>query len=674
MDTEVKDQIDLFAERGKRKIRYFCILYFVFIFLGVLIMYMLSGGRVEKYKDSYIAMATLLGIFLFLMLILNLASAWRLRKEKQKFTREELKRINREAAKGPKWEHILVTHDVVAYHLGIRVILIPVKDIIWIREWWPTSTDRPASISSVNTGKYISVRTRDGMPYHIPNNIKKFDVWAYFVSMVTDRRPGVIIGRDDKWAKTTKREFRDMVEEVDAEGTTDAAELEMIYHVEQNYALYRSGIGDSRPTEVKLMLFIMGTYLVSIFLFQMSALYMKHSDLIKQELLIRIWKGFGIGAILLLPVIVTIICFVKNIVLNKERITNGIDFLIYALFALITFGPTLGYAAMVQEQIRPVDAVKEWKLYESGKLDTSAYEGKEETSKELTEFADHWEYGEWTYAKHPEVYGYDQLSKEEQADFDLLYSDLLIEGLESVESVRAFDLPYPVDKAMFDRINGLYQCNHKYNHCEQYQYEYYEEDEPYGQYQYESKEEDEPLKTYAVINYQVGDAFYNYNNIYQQTTEKIAAKIPDQLSDEEKVKWIAQYLTKQVEVCKREDWMKNTDHSKEAGTWEYKRGLLTDSGYGALVMNIASEQGFMEAFGMIARKAGIYTIAAMNESAGCYWNLVLIDGSWKAIDVCAMAREPEKRDHYYLVSNTEMEEWLQVQGTYGGNTSIPLPE
>lgn len=657
MDTEVKDQIDLFAERGKRKIRYFCILYFVFIFFGVLIMYVLSRGRVEEYKDSYIAMATLLGIFLFLMLILNLAGAWRLRKEKQKFTREELNRINREAAKGPKWEHILVTHDVVAYHLGIRVILIPVKDIIWIREWWPTSTDRPASISGVNTGKYISVRTRDGKPYHIPNNVKKFDVWAYFASMVTDRRPGVIIGRDDKWAKTTKREFQDMVAEVDEEGTTDAAELEMIYHVEQNYALYRSGIGDSRTTEIKLMLFIMGSYLVSIFLFQMSSLYMKHSDPIKQELLIRIWKGFGIGAILLLPVMVTIICFVKNILRNKERITNGIDLLIYAFFALITFGPTLGYAAMAQEQIRPVDAIKEWKLYESGKLDMSAYEEKGETSKELTEYADHWEYGEWTYAKHPEVYGYDQLSREEQADFDLLYSGLLMEG---VESVRAFELPYPVDQTMFDRINGLYQCNHKFN--------------LYEQYEYESNEEDGILKTYAVINYQKGDALYNYSNIYQQTAEKIAAEIPDQLNDEGKIKWISEYLMEQVKIYKRADWLEATDHGKKTGTLEYERGIQSDSGYGALVLNMASEQGFMEAFGMIARKAGIYTIAAMNESARRYWNLVSIDGSWKAINVYAMTKLPEKQDHYYLVSNAEMEKWLQVQGTYGGNTSIPLPE
>lgn len=77
---------------------------------------------------------------------------------------------------------------------------------------------------------------------------------------------------------------------------------------------------------------------------------------------------------------------------------------------------------------------------------------------------------------------------------------------------------------------------------------------------------------------------------------------------------------------------------------------------------------------MIARKAGIYTIAATNEKARRYWNLVLIDGSWKAINVYAMAKLPKKQDHYYLVSNAEMEKWLQVQGTYGENTSIPLPE
>lgn len=312
---------------------------------------------------------------------------------------------------------------------------------------------------------------------------------------------------------------------------------------------------------------------------------------------------------------------------------------------------------MAHEQICPVDAVKEWKLYESGKLDTSAYAEEKEISKELTEYADHWEYGEWTYAKHPEIYGYDQLSREEQADFDLLYSGLLTEG---VKSLRAFDFPYPVDQAMFDRINGLYQCNHKFN--------------LYEQYEYESNEEDGVLKTYAVIIYQKGEALYNYSNIYQQTAEKIAAEIPDQLNDEGKIKWIAEYLTKQVEVYKRADWLEATDHGKKTGTLEYERGIQSDSGYGALVLNMASEQGFMEAFGMIAGKAGIYTIAAINEQERRYWNLVSIDGSWKAINVYAMTKLPEKQDHYYLVSNAEMEKWLQVQGTYGGNTSIPLPE
>lgn len=117
------------------------------------------------------------------------------------------------------------------------------------------------------------------------------------------------------------------------------------------------------------------------------------------------------------------------------------------------------------------------------------------------------------------MYGYAQLSKEKQADFDLLYSGLLVE---EVERVRAFELPYLVDQTMFDKINSLYQCNHKFN--------------LYEQYEYMSDEEERILKTYAVIYYQKEDSLFNYSNIYQNTAEGITEKIPGHLDDEGKVK------------------------------------------------------------------------------------------------------------------------------------------
>lgn len=81
----------------------------------------------------------------------------------------------------------------------------------------------------------------------------------------------------------------------------------------------------------------------------------------------------------------------------------------------------------------------------------------------------------------------------------------------------------------------------------------------------------------------------------------------------------------------------------------------------------------MEAFGLIAEKAGIYTIAAMDNENHHYWNLVQVDGQWKAINLYEMDRSADQKEQYYLVNNEEMEEQLDAKAIYGisGWTSLP---
>ena len=69
-----------------------------------------------------------------------------------------------------------------------------------------------------------------------------------------------------------------------------------------------------------------------------------------------------------------------------------------------------------------------------------------------------WEIGDIIVPKNPQIYGYDQLTEEQQKDFDLLYSDLM---QKDVEGVRVFYLPVPIEKKEFEQINALYDCNHQ---------------------------------------------------------------------------------------------------------------------------------------------------------------------------------------------------------------------
>lgn len=67
---------------------------------------------------------------------------------------------------------------------------------------------------------------------------------------------------------------------------------------------------------------------------------------------------------------------------------------------------------------------------------------------------------------------------------------------------------------------------------------------------------------------------------------------------------------------------------------------------------------------MIAREAGIYSTAAMDDDECKYWNLVKIDNRWRAINVYAMAKE-ENKDIYFLIANSDMEKYMEAKATYG---------
>ena len=80
-----------------------------------------------------------------------------------------------------------------------------------------------------------------------------------------------------------------------------------------------------------------------------------------------------------------------------------------------------------------------------------------------------------------------------------------------------------------------------------------------------------------------------------------------------------------------------------------------------------------QTFGAIAKKAGIYSIAVMDDDSNQYWNLVKVGERWLAVNVGAMAESTGNRELYLLVSNEQMEKKLEAKGTYGMSKYFELP-
>lgn len=744
----MEDQIKLFAARSRRKLIHFCQMYLIFIFFGIAIIYLLSNGNVEKYRDYYIALGSIAGIFAVLMIMIYFLSRRGLQKQLKMFSSEEISRINREAAKGPRLEHVLITQDVIAYAMGIRTVLIPVRDIIWIKRRRVVRANmihaKGMLFPMASSERYIDIRTRDNKEYHISNNVNdelETEIYNYLVFTVRMKRPCVLVGWEEDWNRIKKDEFQEIVERVDAVGEEDPGEVEMLYNLEHLYELCRSGIGDSRPSEVKLMAAVVVSYFAAFFLFQKPELFLHSSNPLKVDLFSRIFQTFVVGFVMFLPVIFVLVCFVKTVILDKERTITQVLMAVYFVFAIISVGSFAGFVLMTDERVHGVEAVSDWQAYAEGELET--YEGTlvsttspvvnqiriltekkyqyfqgEQTAfryypeyctmpdlmqqsyrvtytprlrilvslidangnerlalseanvkrqqeayekylqKEKKKYADFgiWIVGDIIFPKNPQIYGYDSLTEEQQKDFDLLYSRILQKG---VEGTRVFYLPAPLKKKEFNEINALYDCNHKYDAFEQYTYK---------------TDDGESVEKAYVSRTTYSEEVYNsYSTKYWKRAKKIASGMPDGLNIEKKVAWISDYLLKHVKVFDYSSWLDKTNDGQKKSSPEYEKGILSDTGYGALFYGIASGQGYMEAFGMIAQEAGLYSIAAMDSDEGKYWNLVRIDEKWRAVNVYAMARDKD-RNKYLLITNASMEKYMEAKATYGMSERFACPD
>lgn len=742
-----EDQIVLFAERGRRKAKIGCRVYVIFIAFAFTFMYLLSGGNLEEYRTFFLGFGILTAVTLLFSFIAYLGCSHNLKKEKEQFSNEELMRINREAAKGPRLEHIMITQDVIGYHIGIRTFLIPVRDIVWIRQREKTHVHHIGEkfLPMGERVSFVDIRTRDGAIHHISSNLRtelEQEVYNYLAFTIKMRRPGVLIGSEEKWNHVSKEEFQAIVKQVDGIGTRDASNVEMVYNMERLYGLCRSGIGDSRNTEVKLIAAVAVSYLVAFFLFHYSDSIVRFDNLLKQDLFTRMFQTFFAGIFVLLPPVFVIGSFFKNVLFDKERNPSLLRLVVYFMFGFLTVSYFLIFVMMTKQDVQGVGAFQDWCAYANGRMET--YEGillqtdspaedginivKEEKYQyaevgdtyfayytdclvepnlmqsdyrvsytphlrimvsmtdnydnervalqhsdmeklqesfrqsieaEKEKYVDQntWQGGDMVFAKQEQIYGYDELNEDEQMDFDLLYSEIYFA---ETERIREFQLPRKLSKESFQKIMDLYESNHRYD--------------SFFCYNYKTGDPDEVYKAYAAKN-EFGVKEYNtYSERYQKKAEQIAEQIPENLDTEGKVQWITDYLLEHVEAYSTWKEAENTEDLLDDSNPQYEKRIQSGTGYGALIYGVADPQGFMEAFGMICQKAGIYTIAAIDADISKYWNLVEINGTWLAVNVGDMAKDRENPDMYYLVPNSEMEKQIEAKATYGLSEWFDLPE
>lgn len=224
----MKDQIDLFAQRGKVGINDLSVFY---ILVAIVLMFYFfgnvsaSGDEITK-SSIYTIILSLLLFLIFLIIFMRQIRAWRLARDKQKFTSTELRRIEREAIKGPEMQNVLVTHDVIAYHAWTCTHLIPVKDIVLLKEKQLMIFLYPIIMSTKNV---LIIVTRDKRFHLIFIGGMDKNSYRYLLQVVKEIRPGVIIEKKTDWVSSSKRNFVEMIAKVDAAGTKDPGDLEMLY-------------------------------------------------------------------------------------------------------------------------------------------------------------------------------------------------------------------------------------------------------------------------------------------------------------------------------------------------------------------------------------------------------------------------------------------------------------
>lgn len=293
-----------------------------------------------------------------------------------------------------------------------------------------------------------------------------------------------------------------------------------------------------------------------------------------------------------------------------------------------------------------------------------------------------WRYGDIVYPKNPGIYGYENLTEDEQKVFDFLYSRVKTKELEENVAryvdkkewedtsalAETFSIPVEITKDSYKKIIQLFEANQKFDSYDPVSY---------GIQKTENGKITELYAGMKMVSEPLEENGYHlkYQELVQKTVQAIQDKLSPDASDREKMDEIRKYFKKNCKPFDDHKWFNriSDDPESEEDQKIYKKMDLARSGYGLLKTGSGKERAYMEAFGALARGLGLSVVPVMNEDELQYWNKVCLDGKWYNIDLYQMAADSSAAKKYDLVSDRQMKQNGMENGTYGGDPALKLP-
>lgn len=260
-----------------------------------------------------------------------------------------------------------------------------------------------------------------------------------------------------------------------------------------------------------------------------------------------------------------------------------------------------------------------------------------------------------------EVYGYNQLSKEQKFLFDVLWQDGI--KLEGEAKVVTLDLKENrVSLSQWKQVKELFFNNNPVYRFQSFGYR------PDTQTA-ETKNVVTGIEKYR-IEYSVSEEAAR-PQVIQQEVDKIISALPKGKAEDEILYILAAGLCDTIEY----------DSDSEKKDKNEKQGEFTILGndnhahdcYGALIEKSAVCDGYAEAFSLLANAAGYQTIVVYSSTHA--WNMVYLQGHWYHIDVTWMdtGEEGSYRDSYFLGNDRLFEDHLEEGESFSYSIGIPAP-
>lgn len=414
------EAIQEFIDKKKKRVYFGIRMFVVMVLAAALLILLIAHGDIQKILNEMRGAIVTTGVALVSFLISLIVLKFKMVLHLDAFNAEEQARIYREAGKMPQVFDFMITSDVLIYVQGFRVHAIPVRDVVWAYSQTQSSTHVYRGggllVPIRHVSQYLVVvlrnKRRVRIPLEVAESNRKAEV-LYAYEVMKRKRPKVWMGYEERLDDHAKKNFEALVSFVDKEGTTDGRELEVQYglnhwyqqeipgyDVTQNEHIY--GILRADIEGVLFTVMMAGAVLAAFLYYLPSSL---GGDDITRALQTNRWHFFAPIAVLAAIFVTILIVYIKTVVCDSHRKKYGRLHASYLLMMIswllfLTSFLLLGGRAYGPQQ--------------------DSQEESAEENKRVERNGDVWTYGEDTYPSNPNIYGYDELTEEEQCVFDFL--------------------------------------------------------------------------------------------------------------------------------------------------------------------------------------------------------------------------------------------------------------